>query len=156
MSSHKRNSIMAQLQSRFLHYSMSLCLETSLFANCRNSNVCIMVLRKLTFVVLVLHFFLPYHVDNDLRVLLLQCKTWVNAKLTGIFLHFSLLELFPKGSQSVLEAKCACSYIHHYWMVVTVWSPNVTEFWKITLKGVPETIWIFEFTTICWHHRNPF
>jgi len=26
---------------------------------------------------------------------------------------------------------------------------NVTEFWKITLMGTPETIRIFEFTTIC-------
>ena len=92
---------------------MLLRLETCLFANRGNSNACIMVLQKLTFVVLCAPFLSPLpHIDDDLKVLLLQCKTWVNEKLAGAFLYFSLLELYSKGSQSVLEAKCTCSYIH--------------------------------------------
>ena len=87
MPSDKRNTIMAIATALiFLHWSASLCPETCLFANCSNSNACIMVLPKLSF---VLHSFLHNRVGDDLWYMH-QCKTQVRAVQAGVLLALFL------------------------------------------------------------------
>ena len=69
---------MATATGLIFHCSMSLCPETCLFTIRSRSNICILILPKLTF---VLHSSFHYLIGDNLRYVnswyALWCKTWV-------------------------------------------------------------------------------
>jgi len=66
MLSSKHNSIMAITTGLISSLFNVASSEDMSFVNRSCSNACILILPKLTFVILLLHFFLPYHIGDNL------------------------------------------------------------------------------------------